>query len=321
MCLSREKIKKMYNRREERRRYDRSRNDRYDRHEKSYDRSRGDDRYHDRRRNDGGRRRHGSREERDVGVVCSLKKEFGFIKTQQDGDIFFHYSELRSCREDEIQIGDEVEYSAYTDRRSGDKLRASNVRVVRTKKQRREDMLKNAVLERGIVSSVSFRDRKGLIDRIESSSESRLISFSFSDLRDFTSEEDKEEGHDFSSRRHSKKTTREGDSVEYHVVKDGYDEIALNVKILPRGTVTTENELPVRVLARVTKSYVQSNETLSSSSRRAGGRLTPRKGRRLGPNGAIQVSLNEVEKYGWIVSESQIVKPDIESLSALSMDV
>ena len=232
------------------RRYNNDRYDRYDggRRDDRYDRDRRGDRYdRDRRRDDGGRRRGYRREEerREIGLVVSLKKEFGFIKTPEDGDIFFQYSELRSCREDEIQIGDEVEYTPSTNRRSGDKLRASNVKIKRTKQQRREDMLKDAVLERGIVSSVNFRNRTGLIDRVESSSESRLISFSFSDLTDMTTEDsDEEESHD--NRRRSNKTTREGASVEYHVVKDGYDEIALNVKILPEGTVTLEDELPVR---------------------------------------------------------------------------
>ena len=117
-----------------------------------------------------------------------------------------------------------------------------------------------------------------------------------------------EDSDDEEDRRRSKTTTtREGASVEYHVVKDGYDEIALNVKILPEGTVTLEDELPVRVLARVTKSYKRVNE-MPPSPRRSGGRGR-RRSRHLEPNGAIQVSLFVVEQHGWKVSESQVVNP------------
>ena len=49
--------------------------------------------------------------------------------------------------------------------------------------------------------------------------------------------------------------------------------------------------------------------------------MSRRRRKHLEPNGAIQVSLFVVEQHGWKVSESQVVKPDIESLSALSVDV
>ena len=274
--------------------------------------SRRDDGYSSSRRDyrDGGRRRRRYDDDapRESGIVCSLKSEFGFIKTQDGGDIFFHYSELRGCRDDEIQIGDEVEYSASTDRRSGDKRRAAKVKILRTKEQRREDLLRDAKLERGIVSSVNFRDRSGLIDRVESLSESKLISFSFTDLANKEDEEDKK-GQDF-RRRGNKTTTREGDSVEYHVVKDGYDEIALNIKILPKGTVTYEEELPVRLSGKISKAYVRVNEKSSSSRGRSRSH-----NKKAVPNGSIQVPLSEVKKHGWVVSESQILKPDIKNFA------
>jgi len=54
-------------------------------------------------------------DQREQGVVCKMKDNFGFIKCMDREDLFFHVSECR----DPLQIGDEIEFTVASDPRAG----------------------------------------------------------------------------------------------------------------------------------------------------------------------------------------------------------
>eukprot|EP00898_Chlorokybus_atmophyticus_P007037 jgi/Chlat1/7334/Chrsp59S06970 len=57
------------------------------------------------------------------GFVTSLKETYGFIQSaDRQARVFFHFSALEGVRGDELQLGDEVEFSVRPDARSGKTL-------------------------------------------------------------------------------------------------------------------------------------------------------------------------------------------------------
>jgi len=79
-------------------------------------------------------------DQREQGVVCKMKDNFGFIKCMDREDLFFHVSECR----DPLQIGDEIEFTVASDPRAG-KLSAIDLVLLAPGTVVFEEVLENGV--------------------------------------------------------------------------------------------------------------------------------------------------------------------------------
>ncbi|KAL4440355.1 hypothetical protein ABPG75_003356 [Micractinium tetrahymenae] len=90
---------------------------------------------------------------RQLGRIALLKKEFGFIRQmERPGDMFFHFSQLEGWGQEDVRVGDDVEYTIRRDHRDPNKLSAVQIRralpgavVFETAS---EELIRGVVLER-----------------------------------------------------------------------------------------------------------------------------------------------------------------------------
>lgn len=65
------------------------------------------------------------------GIICSLKDAFGFIHcAERPEEIFFHYSEVKNCHPDDLQIDTEVEFRVGHSERDPTKLAAYAIQTL-----------------------------------------------------------------------------------------------------------------------------------------------------------------------------------------------
>jgi cold shock CspA family protein len=159
----------------------------------------------------------------------------------------------------ELEMGDVVEFTLVTERRSGLKY-ARNIVLLQSERQRIEEerekkMLESATLEQGIV--VSLKNGFGFL-RSNKRREEVYFHFSHVVLPDETEKE---------------YTLKEGQDMEFLVVDDGKKLSARNVVFLPKGTVVFEQSVSMNVMGTLT-----TMPNLAISSRRSNKNLeTPGK--------------------------------------------
>jgi cold shock CspA family protein len=161
------------------------------------------------------------------------QKNRGILRAEgEETDAYFTSSDCKS----RLGKGDVVEFSVFTERRTGDKL-ARNIILLQSEKERQRQeketkLLENAILEQGVVVS-----DKGDFGFIKSTHRTEEVYFHISHV----------DIHDEST------TLKEGQDVEFYVVdesslgdgrkKSGRSLAARKIKMLPMGTVKFERVL------------------------------------------------------------------------------
>jgi len=118
---------------QEQREYRSSDFDRDSRRPREYEQEGDRDRFRDRDQRDRNRRRPPSHlqisDEKETGIVCSIKDKYGFIRcAEREEDLFFHFSEVTKS-DDDPNIGMEVSFLVAEDSRNN-KLSAVNISVL-----------------------------------------------------------------------------------------------------------------------------------------------------------------------------------------------